>query len=92
MEKVFDSLRKEIEENAADVGGAKVIGLHQVRIIINKAESKQETKCCEWKPVGDYGWLVISPHDVKSVRNREDLEHRPYCEVCGNRVKVKECE
>ena len=47
---------------------------------------------CEWKPVGDYGWLVLSPHEVRDARNRDDLENRPYCPVCGKRIKISEVE
>ena len=47
---------------------------------------------CEWKPLGTYGWLIMSPHEVREVRNRDDLQNRQYCGVCGKKIKIKERE
>lgn len=39
MNKAFEWLRKEVEANSVECGGAKIISLHQVRILINRAEN-----------------------------------------------------
>jgi len=47
---------------------------------------------CEWKPHGQYGWIIVPPHENGSARNRDDLKNRPCCAVCGKRIKVVEHE
>ena len=47
---------------------------------------------CEWKPFGVYGWIIVPPHKEGAARNRDDLQNRPYCAVCGKKIKVVENE
>ena len=44
MEKVFNWLREEVEANSVDCGGADIISLHRVRVLINQAEREWEKK------------------------------------------------
>lgn len=46
--------------------------------------------CCEWKPYGAYGWIIVSDHEEAEARNRDDIKNRPHCTVCGRKIKVKE--
>lgn len=47
---------------------------------------------CEWKPHGQYGWIIVSDHAEAEARNRDDIKNRPYCTVCGRKIKVVEHE
>lgn len=47
---------------------------------------------CIWKPHGQYGWIIVSDHAEAEARNRDDIKNRPYCTVCGKRIKVVEHE
>lgn len=47
---------------------------------------------CEWKPHGQYGWIIVSSHKEAEARNRDDIKNRPYCTVCGKRIKIAEVE
>jgi hypothetical protein len=47
---------------------------------------------CEWKPHGQYGWIIVPPHKEGAARNRDDLKNRPYCAVCGKEIKVNEAD
>lgn len=53
-------------------------------------EAKNET--CEWKVYGKYGWVIIPPHKEGFARNRDDVEKRPYCAVCGKRIEILEVD
>lgn len=44
---------------------------------------------CEWKPHGQYGWIIVSDHAEAEARNRDDIKNRPYCTVCGRKIKVE---
>ena len=47
---------------------------------------------CKWKPHGQYGWIIVSDHVEAEARNRNDIKNRPYCTVCGKRIKISEVE
>ena len=47
-----------------------------------------EEEYCEWTSLGKYDWLFFSPHKVKDARYKEDICDRPYCQVCGKRIKA----
>ena len=51
---------------------------------------KQLFESCEWKPHGKYGWIIVPPHKDGAARNRDDLKNRPYCAVCGKKIRVAE--
>lgn len=48
-----------------------------------------EDEYCEWKPQGVYGWIILSNHKEVEARNLDDIKNRPYCGVCGRKIKVK---
>ena len=68
----------------------------QVAKYLEELKSYREEKVnkknsyCEWKPHGAYGWIIVSDHAEAEARNRDDIENRPYCTVCGKRIFVKE--
>ena len=47
---------------------------------------------CKWHPHGQYGWIIVSDHAEAEARNRDDIKNRPYCTVCGKRIKISEVE
>ena len=92
MKEILNWLRSEIESHSVACGGANIINLHKIRTLINKAESKLEEDCCKWHPHGQYGWIIVSDHAEAEARNRDDIKNRPYCTVCGKRIKISEVE
>ena len=71
-----------------------VIEKHKERIpIIVMAEILAVTEqTCKWKPHGQYGWIIVSDHAEAEARNRDDIKNRPYCTVCGRKIRVIENE
>ena len=47
-----------------------------------------EEDYCLWREQGIYGWMYISSHENRSTRIVDDLPIRPYCDVCGKKIKV----
>ena len=89
----------------ADLKGVRVFGMiAEIKAVLEKhkdyipvvsmaellAVLDDVEEYCEWSPVGVYGWLFLSPHEVKDGRYKEDIQDRPYCPVCGRKIKVKE--
>ena len=80
MRQTFDNLRAEIEERSVVCGNAKIIDLHIVRTLINKAESKWEERNIAKKPL------------VNKCPTCNELvvyvEH--YCPNCGQKLDWSE--
>jgi hypothetical protein len=51
-----------------------------------------EADVCVWKPHGEFGWIIVPPHKNGATRLAEELEIRPYCSVCGRRIKINEAD
>jgi hypothetical protein len=49
---------------------------------------ESEADVCVWKPHGEFGWIIVPPHKNGATRLAEELEIRPYCSVCGKKIKV----
>ena len=77
MKEMFNDLRTEIEKNAVDVDGTKIIGLHLVRTLINKAEGKLEDKHIAKTPL-----VNKCPCCNKTVFYVEN-----YCPNCGQHLE-----
>lgn len=93
MKQTFDDLRGAILDKAFKVyDGTIAVDIHDVGELINAAEAKLEAEECEWKPHGTYGWIITPPHKEGAARNRADIKNRPYCAVCGKRIKIAEVE
>ena len=63
-----------------------------VKVLAEFLAVLDEEDYCKWTSVGKYGWLFLSPHKVRDARYKEDICDRPYCQVCGKRIKAVECE
>ena len=92
MNQILDNLRAEVEQGSVSCGGVKLIDMHKVRTLINKAESKWEKDCCEWKPMK---CLEFQLSDC--VTSCGHAEHYStgidkYCRHCGKPIKFSEVE
>ena len=63
--------------------------LAEILADIDEAEREEN---CIWKGYVPYGWIVVPPHEEGAARNRDDLKNRPYCSVCGKKIKVVDNE
>ena len=90
MKEIFDWLRENIEANSVECGGADIIGLHRVRVLINQTETMVEQDCCEYMHVQGVGYCSSGcggyAHDYILVSEWK------FCPHCGKRIKISEVE
>ena len=97
MKQIFDWMREQI---ANEINEPTCIrkdydfddGLIHVRDLINEAEAKWESDCCEWSPMK---YLEFSLSDC--VTSCGHAEHYStgidkYCRHCGKPIKISEVE
>ena len=82
MKQIFSDLKAEIEERSVACGGTKILDLHTVRCLINRAESKLEEKHFAKKPL-----VNKCPSCSKTVFFVEN-----YCPNCGQKLDWREVE
>ena len=90
MTETLNRLKTDIEKVAVEVDGRKIIGVHTVRLLINRAESDWEKDCCEWKHRETHAWCLS---DCSGLYEDYDLVFCwKFCPYCGKPIKISEVE
>lgn len=95
MKHIFDWLREQIEENSAvefvnDGACFNYIPKILAENIINEAEAKWESDCCEWKQYETkYGTRY---QNCRATEQPIDIFGFKFCPYCGKPIKNSEVE
>ena len=87
MKQIFDWLREQRVNTIELSDGRICVELSLVRELINEAEAKWESDCCEWKEIS---WNVYNAHERFCGDNI--LKEWTYCPYCGKPIKIVEVE
>lgn len=86
MRQIFESLREQIKDNSTEVGTAKIISMHNARILINKAEHKWESDhCATWKIKEND--LFIQLHGTCYLV--DEVKYWKCCPYCCKKLKLE---
>ena len=97
MKQIFDWLREKIDKYSYDTencGGRYIDIIEEKNAIdiINEAEAKWESECCEWRLCDEeenvYDTSCRNPHILIEGTPKEN--NYEYCPYCGKRIKVVE--
>jgi len=101
IKQIFDWMREEINATiGVELFGEEYTGIKRVNRIINEAEAKWESDCCEWKLEENTGiaWHCAdekcSTYNSSYIKNLrivlEDFDC--ICPYCGKPIKISEEE
>lgn len=89
MKQLFNYLREMVELNSVNTGGAKIIGTHSIRVLINRAESKWESDYCKmWTFKTNNSFVQIHG----SCYSVDDAKYWKCCPYCCKKIKIAEVE
>ena len=97
MKQIFDWLREQIDKfsffyASKDSARRKYIDCADLENIINEAEAKWESDCCEWRLCDEeenvYDTSCRNPHILIEGTPKEN--NYEYCPYCGKKIKVVE--
>lgn len=101
---VFDWLREQINKNIYSIPlqnnhgvKFKAIDIADVENIINEAEAKWETDCCEWEgfdnsPIKEAEMWTYKTTCQMYIREEYTDTHWKFCPYCGKPIKIVEVE
>ena len=91
MKQIFDWMRGAILDKAFEgYNGQTLVDIHDVGNIINEAEAKWESDCCEWK-------FMEGVEDCRCSCNGYHVDYMVatkynFCPYCGKSIKISEVE
>ena len=92
IEQIFERLREQIKDASFRPFNEVVVYEESVQNLINEAEAKWESDCCEWKK----NIYFFGGHDYSSGCGTRiplnSLEYHKYCPFCGKPIKISEVE
>ncbi len=96
MKQIFDWMREQIDKfsffyASKDSARRKYIDCADLESIIDEAEAKWESECCEWK-FNEFEEQWETSCGVLLNPNSNDIEATFYCCHCGKPIKISEVE
>ena len=90
MKQIFDWLREQIVYTAEDVSPNmdKLLVMYNVERLLNEAEAKWKSDCCEWKQYETkYGTRY---QNCRATESPVDTFAFKFCPYCGKPIKIVE--
>lgn len=92
MKQIFDWLRSEIIDRTFLRDGTPLINVHALGNIINEAEAKLESDCCEWKQPKPLEFCPLNCVTSCGHAEHYSIGIDKYCRHCGKPIKISEVE
>ncbi len=93
MKQIFDWLRGAILDKAYKVyDGTVGVDIHDVGELINEAEAKWESDCCEWEQPKPLEFCPLNCVTSCGHAEHYSVGIDKYCRHCGKPIKILEVE
>lgn len=93
MKQIFDWLREQIKDASFRPFNEVVVYEESVKNIINEAEAKWESECCEWTELIEYKQRVYANcRFTNDSLDAMSIGYFKFCPYCGKRIKISEVE
>ena len=89
MKQIFDWMRKQPLKAFEVYDGSIGVYPCEVNRLIDEAEAKWETDCCEWKK---YEYDILFPYKTSCGHSEVFFDTFKFCPYCGKPIKISEVE